>query len=256
MIESKESDYRTIVLFLAVSLVIILTYIWFFEIVQSIETVSGGLVHRTLVLNVPLLIGAIVLVLVVYGGLHANDLGLIGRKLPLAFVACLLTWILVQIMEGVAGFVAAGSAQFDPRWNTESPVLVGLLIGMLFGTALYEEVGFRGFLLVQFDVKMTDVTSNKYFRMALALVFSQALFTLVHIPWKVMNQGWTVTVFFDLIFSVFMNGLIYGILYLRTENLFFVMGVHALGNAPTSLFVSSIGPSTLVLLLAIIWAAV
>ncbi|MFW9767264.1 MAG: CPBP family intramembrane glutamic endopeptidase [Candidatus Thorarchaeota archaeon] len=256
MIESKESDYRTIILFMAVSLVIILAYIWLFEIVQSIEAVSGGLIHRTLLLNVPLLIGAIVLVLVVYGGLQAKDFGLVGRKLPLAFVACLLTWVFVQVMEGVASIVGTGSAQFNPIWSTEATVLVGLLIGMLFGTALYEEVGFRGFLLVQFDMKMTDVTSNKYFRITLALLFSQALFTLVHIPWKVMNQGWTVSVFFDLIFSVFMNGLIYGVLYLRTENLFFVMGIHALGNAPTSLFISSIGESNLILLMAIIWAVV
>jgi len=127
---------------------------------------------------------------------------------------------------------------------------------MLFGTALYEEVGYRGFLLVQFDMKMAHVTSNKYFRLALALLFSQALFMLVHIPWKVVNEGWTVNIFFDLIFSVFMNGLIYGVLYLRTENLFFVMGVHALGNAPTSLFVSSLGASNLVILFAIIWAVV
>ncbi|MFW9793694.1 MAG: lysostaphin resistance A-like protein, partial [Candidatus Thorarchaeota archaeon] len=234
MIESKESNYRTIVFFIVVSLVIILAYIWVFEIVQSIETASGGLVHRTLVLNAVLLVGTILLVLMVYGGFQAQDLGLLGRKLPLAFIACLLTWIFVQIMEGLAGFVGAGSMQFDPSWVTEAPALVGLLIGMLFGTALYEEAGFRGFLLVQFDMKMTGVTSNRYFRITLALLISQALFTLVHIPWKVVNQGWTVSVVFDLIFSVFMNGLIYGILYLRTENLFFVMGIHALGNAPTS----------------------
>jgi membrane protease YdiL (CAAX protease family) len=256
MIESKESEYRTIVLFLAISLVIISAYIGLFNIVQSIETASGGLIHRTLVLNVALLAGAIFLVLIVYGKLQAKDLGLVGRKLPVAFGVCFFIWVLVQIIEGVIGFASAGSLQFDARWSTETPVLVGLLIGMLFGTALYEEVGYRGFLLVQFDMKLVHVTSNKYFRLTLALLFSQALFMLVHIPWKVVNEGWTVTVFFDLIFSVFMNGLIYGLLYLRTENLYFVMGVHALGNAPTSLFVSSLGASNLVILFAIIWAVV
>lgn len=256
MIESKESDYRTIVLFLTISLVIIFAYIGLFDIVQSIETASEGLIHRTLVLNVALLAGAIFLVLIVYGKLQAKDLGLVGRKLPIAFVVCLLIWALVQMIEGVVGFAYAGSVQFDTRWSTEATVLIGLLIGMLFGTALYEEVGYRGFLLVQFDMMMAHITSNRYFRLALALLFSQALFMLVHIPWKVVNEGWTLTVFFDLIFSVFINGLIYGILYLRTENLFFVMGVHALGNAPTSLFISSIGASNLVILFAIIWAVV
>jgi membrane protease YdiL (CAAX protease family) len=254
MIESKESDYRTMVLFLAFSLVIILVYIGLFEIIQFIESASGGLVHRTLVLNAFLLLGPVLGVLVVYAGLRASDLGLIGRKLPLAFVACVLTWVLVQIMEGLVGFIGTGIMQFDTRWSTESPALIGLLIGMLFGTALYEEVGYRGFLLVQFDMKMSGVTSNRYVQTTLALLISQTFFTLIHIPWKVMNQGWTFDVFLDLVFSVFMNGLIYGLLYLRTENLFLVMGIHALGNAPTSLFVSSIGESNLILLMAIIWA--
>jgi membrane protease YdiL (CAAX protease family) len=254
MIESKESDYRTMALFLVFSLVIILVYIGLFEIIQSIESASRGLVHRTLVLNAFLLAGPVLGVLVVYAELGASDLGLIGRKLPLAFVACVLTWVLVQIMEGLVGFIGTGIMQFDTRWSTESPALIGLLIGMLFGTALYEEVGYRGFLLVQFDMKMSGVTSNRYVQTTLALLISQTFFTLIHIPWKVMNQGWTFDVFLDLVFSVFMNGLIYGLLYLRTENLFLVMGIHALGNAPTSLFVSSIGESNLILLMAIIWA--
>ncbi|MFW9802993.1 MAG: CPBP family intramembrane glutamic endopeptidase, partial [Candidatus Thorarchaeota archaeon] len=217
MIESKESAYRTMALFLAVSLVIILVYIGIFEMIQFIETASGGLVHRTLVLNVLLLVGAVFGVLVVYAGLRAKDLGLIGRKLPLAFVACILTWVLVQIIEGLAGFVGTGTMEFDTRWNTESPVLIGLLIGMLFGTALYEEVGYRGFLLVQFDMKMSGVTSNRYVQTTLALLISQTFFTLIHVPWRVMNQGWTISIVPDLVFSVFMNGLIYGLLYLRTE---------------------------------------
>ncbi|MFW9885147.1 MAG: CPBP family intramembrane glutamic endopeptidase, partial [Candidatus Thorarchaeota archaeon] len=217
MIESKESAYRTMALFLAVSLVIILVYIGIFEMIQFIETASGGLVHRTLVLNALLLVGAVFGVLVVYAGLRAKDLGLIGRKLPLAFVACILTWVLVQIIEGLAGFVGTGTIEFDTRWNTESPVLIGLLIGMLFGTALYEEVGYRGFLLVQFDMKMSGVTSNRYVQTTLALLISQTFFTLIHVPWRVMNQGWTISIVPDLVFSVFMNGLIYGLLYLRTE---------------------------------------
>lgn len=254
LIESRESDYKTIILFLMISLTIVLVYIGLFEIVQTIELVTGGLVHRTLVLNVLLLAGAIFGVLILYGGFQVKDLGLIGRKLRLAVVVFIITWVLVQIMEGFAGFIGTGAIEIDTRWSTESPALIGLLIGMLFGTAFYEEVGFRGFLLVQFDLKMRRFSSNRYLQLVLALLISQTFFTLIHVPWKVVNQGWTLTVFLDLVFSVFMNGLIYGILYLRTENLFFVMGIHALGNAPTSLFISSIGASNIVLLLAIIWA--
>ncbi|UCE11733.1 MAG: CPBP family intramembrane metalloprotease [Candidatus Thorarchaeota archaeon] len=258
MIESRESDYKTMALFLTISLVIVFVYLVLFQvgIVQSIELASGGLIHPTLILNALLLASAVLGVLVYYGKLQWTDFGLIRRKLPVAVVVCAISWALVQIVEGLIGFIGTGVIEIEVGWNTEALGLIGLLIGMLFGTALYEEVGYRGFLLIQFKMKMSQLTTTRYLQVALGLLISQMFFTLIHIPWKVMNQGLTVTVFFDLVFSVFLNGLIYGLLYLRTENLFFVMIVHALGNAPTSLVSPSIGPSSILLLLAIIWAAV
>ncbi|MFW9789498.1 MAG: hypothetical protein ACFFE1_17665, partial [Candidatus Thorarchaeota archaeon] len=98
MIESRESNYRTIILFLVISLAIILVYIGLFEMVQTIELASGGLVHRTLVLNALLLIVAVFGVLIVYGGFQVKDLGLIGRKLKLAVIICIITWVLIQAM--------------------------------------------------------------------------------------------------------------------------------------------------------------
>jgi membrane protease YdiL (CAAX protease family) len=121
---------------------------------------------------------------------------------------------------------------------------------------LFEEIGFRGFLLVQFKTKLGRVVKNRILSISLALLASQTFFTLVHVPWKVMNQGWTTTVFLDLLFSVFLNGVIYGLLYLRTQNLFFVMIVYALGNAPSLLIEPSIEPSIILLLLSIICCAV
>ncbi len=258
MIESRESNYGTMALFFVTSLVIVMLYLGLYEIgiIQSVELASGGLIHRTLILNTLLLALAVFGILVLYGRLQTRDLGLIGRKLPIAIAVGLVSWILVQMVEGLASFVGTGVVELETGWSTDAPALIGLLIGMLFGTALYEEVGYRGFLLIQFDIKMKEVTTNRYLQVALALIFSQTLFTLIHIPWKVMNQGWTMTVLLDLVFSVFMNGLIYGVLYLRTENLFFVIMVHALGNAPTSLVSPTIGPSNILLLIAIIWAVI
>lgn len=258
MIESKESDYETMALFLVASLIIVLFYLGVYQtgLIQSTEVVSGGLVHPTLILNALLLVGAVLGILVLYGKLHGKDFGLMARKLPIAFTVGIITWILVQIIEGLVSFIGTGVVELDTRWNTEAAALIGLLIGMLFGTALYEEIGYRGFLLVQLGMKMKEVTTNRYLRAVLALLISQTFFTLIHVPWKVMNQGWTMTVLFDLVFSVFMNGLIYGVLYLRTENLFFVMIMHALGNAPTSVINPQMGSSTIVLLFAIIWAVI
>ncbi len=254
----KESDYRTMALFFIVSLVLVLFYLLAYQIglVSSIEELSWGLLHRTLILNAFLMLIAVYGVLVIMRKFQWRDFGLISRKLPLAFVVGLTSWLLIQIIEVIVSYMSVGSIELDPRWSTDSLTLIGLLIGMLFGTALYEEVGYRGFLLVQFWKKMEDRTTNRALQISLALIVSQTLFTLLHVPWKVLNQGWTVTVLTDLLFSVFLNGIIYGILYLRTENLFFVMFVHALGNAPTSLFISYLDPPNILLLLAIIWAVI
>ena len=258
MLLSKESDYRTMALFFAVSFIVVLLYFlaYQFGVVQYVEDISGGLIHSTLILNAFLMLIAVYGVLVLKEKLQWVDFGLVARKLPTAFVVGLVTWFLIQIIEGIASYIYTGTIELDPRWSTDGLALVGLLFGMIFGTALYEEVGYRGFLLVQFRMKMEDVTRNRTLQIILALIVSQTLFTLLHIPWKVLNQGWTTTVFSDLLFSVFLNGIIYGLLYLRTENLFFVMFVHAFGNAPTSLFISYLGPSNILLLLAIIWAVI
>ncbi|MFX1605049.1 MAG: lysostaphin resistance A-like protein [Promethearchaeota archaeon] len=256
MIESKESDYKTMMLFFIVSIVIVFLYlgIYLLGLIESIEEVTLGLVHRTLILNVLLLLCASFGILIIYGKLEGRDIGLEKRKLPIAVVVGVLTWILIQIINGVLSFGGTGSVNLNPQWNTESLALIGLLIGMLFGTALYEEVGYRGFLLVQFRIKMKELVENKYLQVIIALLISQTLFTLLHIPWMVLQLGWTIAMLLELVFSVFMNGIIYGLLYLRTENLFFVMIVHALGNAPTSLFSPIVEPSNLLLLIAIIWA--
>ncbi|MFW9974510.1 MAG: lysostaphin resistance A-like protein [Candidatus Thorarchaeota archaeon] len=258
MILSKESDYKTMVLFFVVSVVIVILYLGFYlaGIIQLIEDLSWGLIHRTLILNSLLLVTTVFGILILYGKLQGRDVGLVVKRLPIAIAIGLVTWILVQIIEGIMGYVGMGSIELNQQWNTEGLALIGLLIGMLFGTALYEEVGYRGFFLIQFSMRMKRVVENKYLQVIIALIISQALFTILHIPWKVMNQGWTIIVLQELLFSVFMNGVIYGLLYLRTGNLFFVMIVHALGNAPTSLVNPVIEPSNILLLIAIIWAVI
>lgn len=258
MFVSKESEYKVMFLFFMVSLIIVLLYLvaYQFGIVQYLEDYSARLIHPTLILNAFLMLIAVYGVLVVKEKFRWTDFGLITSKILPAFVVGIITWILIQIIEGLSSYFYTGIIELDPRWSTDSLVLIGLLFGMLFGTALYEEVGYRGFLLIQFRMKMKKMTTNKTLQIVLALIISQTFFTLIHIPKKIMDQGWTLNVLLDLMFGVFLNGIIYSLLYLRTENLFFVIFVHAFGNAPTSLFISYLDASAIILLFAIFWAAV
>lgn len=258
LITSKKSSRMTILLFLITNFIIIFLFLFLYqiEIIQSIEDITLGIINRSLILGLLLFVISIYGILILYGKMESEDLGLKVKELPLAVIMGIVIWICVQIIEGIVGYISYGMIVIEPSWNTKSTVLVGLLIGMFFGIALFEETGFRGFLFIQFKTKLEKVEQSKNLRVVLALLLSQILFTLTHIPWKVSNQGWTESVFFDLIFSVFINGIIYGLFYLRTRNLFFVMIIHALGNAPTSLFQAPIQPSVVILILAIICVAI
>lgn len=251
----QDSDYR-ILLFMSSSLGILLFFLLLYQmgIPQIIQDVSLGLIHRTLLLNALLLAGSVYFVLMRYGGVRAQDMGLDSVKLPQAVKIGAIIWVVVQVIEALSSYVSKGSIGFDSSWGTGALANIGLLIGMLFGTALYEETGFRGHLLTEFINRCNKTTKSKNYVIGLALLVSQLLFMLMHVPWMVMNQGWTTSIIPDLIFSVFLNGVIYGLLYLRTRNLFFVMIIHALGNAPTSLIEPTIAPSGLIILLGIICA--
>lgn len=256
--QSLEVNNKTIALFIIASFTILLLYIVLYKtgIVQAVQDITRGLIHQTLLLNVAELIGAVYGVLFLYGKMKAGDLGLKFEKLPIAVTAGAVIWIAIQVIEAVIGYSRYGSITIEPSWGTQGTELIGLLIGMFFGTALFEEIGFRGFLLFQFKTKLGKKMANSVVLIGLSLILSQVFFALLHVPWKVMNQGWTTTVVLDIVFSAFMNGIIYGLLYLRTMNLFFVMIIHTLGNAPTSLIEPSVAPPNILLLLAILFSLI
>ena len=87
-------------LFFAVSFAIVLLYLQAYQIgiVQSIEDVSRGLLHPTLILNALLLFVAVYGVLVVKKKFQGSDFGLVAQKLPIAIVVGSLTWLLIQII--------------------------------------------------------------------------------------------------------------------------------------------------------------
>src|SRR5690606_32107815 len=92
-------------------------------------------------------------------------------------------------------------------------------------------------------------------RFAAALLISQVAFALSHIPNRIYLRMSPGDIVIDLLMLVGW-GVLYTLLYLRTDNLFLVVGVHALGNTPTTLFATApvltgAGASMLIYLLAV-----
>lgn len=252
----RKAGGSTIGVFLVLSTLILVAYlaVWQAGVVPVAPHSWKGSVYRILSLNLLLILGPIVGVLLGYGGLSLQDIGIVWRKLPFAMLLWAGIWLLIQGIELLAGLLHRGSAGIDPAWSGGGLAIITLLVGHLFGTALYEEIAFRGFLLRQcFLISHRWTKNRQVLSAAVAILVSQVAFTFFHLPWKLMTQGWSADTMGELC-GVLLTGIVYSLLYLRTDNLFLVMGVHALGNAPTSLITPTIGtPNLLLLFMVLIW---
>ena len=101
----------------------------------------------------------------------------------------------------------------------------------MFGAALHEEILYRGLLLVQLYLLLHATSARRGLAVAGAVVLSSAYFSLLHVP-SLLYHGYDMA--FDLP-RLFVAGTLYALLYSYSGNLFFVVGVHALGNWNMSL---------------------
>ncbi len=215
---------------------------------------TNGLINRTLLANAAALLLVVGLVIMRLGGMRARDLGLVPSKLGVAALCTVALWLVVQATEVVIEFAVHGQVALDPTWSRYGVLPVfGVLIGQLFGNALYEEIVYRGFLFAQLVVHFRNRWGSQGRRaVVVALVVSQGLFAVRHIPIRLYNGSAPVDLLFDLPI-VMAIGTLFALLYLRTGNLFLVIGVHALIDASTPVVASTvIAPHLLVVLFALV----
>ena len=154
---------------------------------------------------------------------------------------------LLLMIVSVAGLVY-GEEAARGEVLAKLKMAIGEPAAQLLGTALLEETVFRAWLWPQFASRLATRLPCRV-AWVLALVASQALFALAHIPARIAG-GAGPTELGMAIAGLFVVGAVLALLYAATRNLFFVVGVHALGNAPT-LLAEPQGPSpTLVMLVA------
>lgn len=206
-----------------------------------VQRATGGLIDETLIAN--LILFAVVVVGIVFGlgRLRPRDVGLRWERIGPAALATIFIWVWMQVAIGVWSLASGQSLAIDPAWARYGALLVlGNTLGQFFGNALYEEVMWRGMALPQFYRRCAAGAQKQSARglsigaLIAALVISQGLFALRHIPvrvWQGASPGDLPTT----IGEVFAIGVILALLYLRTRNLFLVIGIHALYDAPTAL---------------------
>jgi len=219
----------------------------------ALATHTAYLVQPTLVYNLLVFVVIVLGILIGLGKLRLAELGLFRANLRRGVLVTLAVWGTVQVLA--LGSAWLGDAPL--RWNPAEqgngvPFLIGALVAQLFGNALIEEICFRGFLLTQFLIKLrARYRLSPAQGVVLAVVFSQLFFALIHVPIR-LHQGMSAVSVLASLPETFLFGAFFAALYLRTRNLFVVVGVHALVDEPTSLTMSPIDPVALVLGVALL----
>ena len=222
------------------------------EMLRVVVRSTCGLVQPVLLTNAVsgvLVVGGLIFCT---GRLRWGDVGLSRNKLLPALGLIALAWIILQLwLVGYAVLEGQPLAQHE-QWVARPARTAGKMIGCFVGTGLYEETVFRGFLLSQLWVKFNAALGNRS-RSALvaALIVSQAVFALGHIP-SHWHRGTSAADYPATMLVLFLYGVLFSLVYLRSGNLLVAVGIHGLINAPGTL-VASPGEAAELIFLVIVW---
>lgn len=218
-------------------------------------TATAGLLQPTLLVYA--VFGLVVGTLLWTRGFGPQTVGLHRKDVRVALVVGLGVWLVAQAASVAVALVTVGSVPLSATLVAGGAgTLLGLLIAQLFGNALYEEALYRGFLLTTLHARF--VSSGRPRPFLAALVLSQTIFALVHVPSRLVDGVGGVSLAANLTF-VLASGLVFALLYYRTRNLLLVVGIHALLNYPTVVLgseaIASLAVAILSLVLLVAWPA-
>ncbi|MCM0649146.1 CPBP family intramembrane metalloprotease [Clostridium swellfunianum] len=187
--------------------------------------ITKGLINQTLILYLLLSFIFIYLILYKSSKFRPIDIGLKKGKLKDGIIITVILFILLQVYGVVYSYFCFGELTMNEVMY-KGTIVAGYYISMIFGVAFFEEVLFRGVLIPQIFIRLkSDKSKNKI--MFMALFISQALFSVMHIPIRLIN-GVGFTDLMISLASIFIIGIVFAFIYLLTDNLFIAIGVHAL----------------------------
>ena len=203
------------------------------KLLPSIPAATGHVVSPTLLNYVPLFI-VMGLLLAALGRLRCHDLGLIRQRLLPAIAWVLCTWIAAHV---VVWLVHRGDVSWDPAWHGQVIKRISrLTTGQMLGNALYEEVFWRAFLISQIVLILTRRLDWKMgTAITAAMLISAILFALSHIAHDLAYDRTLQQILLGQV-GRFAGGVVFAAIFFLSNNLFIVIGIHSLVNAPCGLF--------------------
>lgn len=198
---------------------------WF----TPVSHATSGLINSTLLANAIALIVVVGGVILLGGRLRPKDVGLAGGSLAAGVWFTLALWLTVNALLIIVELSQSTSFAFNEMWRKPGALrVIGDLISQIFGTALDEEIVFRGFLTVQVILLLRPLGKSAAF--ILGIVAVQLLFASVHVP-LLLEKGQHWAEIWSGLPLLFVFGTGSALLYFLTGNLFVAVGTHALINA-------------------------
>ncbi len=201
-------------------------------ILQSFSRLTGYIVNHVFLTNAIAFLFAGFLLCYI-GGLRSKDFALFSKKILPAVWFTIFAWAIIQLSPLAFGYELV----VNTTWSEEGMLankLSRFFTGQIFGNALYEELFFRAMLISQLAILFRKKCSNSK-SIIFAIICSQIIFSLMHIPHRIVNDI-PVDQMAGNLTALFIAGLLFVTLFSLSNNIFVVVGVHALANASPNIF--------------------
>ncbi len=222
---------------------IVMNYLFSIGFFRPLSEATDHFIQPTLVSN---LISLTVFSFVIFrwGRLDLSSVMVTKQKLGTGLKWGFVAWLIGQAMVAANAYVG-GEVTLDKHLNIKT----GRLIGQLFGNAALEELLYRGLFILQFYLIFNTKMSHRK-AVILSVVLSQLIFAVIHIPNRLLVHK-TDDLLADQI-RLFVMGVLFAIMFIRTANLPFLIIVHSLVNEPFDLTGPYRSMSWFILLVAIV----
>lgn len=185
------------------------------------------------------------LLIFVIGKLNTASVWLTKEKIKVAIVPVFMIWLIAQLITLAITYFNVGNVSFAENIN----LLAGSLISQLFGNAAFEELIYRGIIFLQLYLLLKNKITNIK-ALIISIIISQLIFSLIHIPNRLLlNQVNNLAI--DLL-GLFIAGVVLTLIFLRTQNLIFVIGAHALVNQPFNIIETTFPMKIIIYVLIIV----
>ncbi|HEX5064275.1 MAG TPA: CPBP family intramembrane glutamic endopeptidase [Kofleriaceae bacterium] len=225
-----------VIIALAISVAVIWSVLFSWSGLDVVRHATAGLIQPAFV--AALLVFALVGSVMYAGSVSVADAGLVASDLRRALVVLLVVASGIQIGLVAGALISDGELHAGPALNDDPGTVAGNLIAHLLGTALVEEVAFRGFLLRQFLIRARARHAD-WRGVTLAVSAAALLFALYHIPQR-MSLGLRGIDLVGSLAVVWVGGVLASYLYLRSGSLGIVIVLHALFNYSAPLVASPV----------------